>query len=122
MILVSACLLGLLGFVFGIFTSSFVYFYINFKNNMSSQVNDPVVMDHSGHSMPMMNSMMKNYNDLEYLNLMIIHHNDALEMADRAIKNSSNKFILELSKNIISSQSKEISEMKVEMEKIVNSK
>jgi len=112
----------LLGFVFGIFTSSFVYFYINFKNNMSSQVNDPVVMDHSGHSMPMMNSMMKNYNDLEYLNLMIIHHNDALEMADRAIKNSSNKFILELSKNIISSQSKEISEMKVEMEKIVNSK
>ena len=112
----------LLGFVFGIFTSTFIYFYINFKNNTSSQVNDPVIMDHSGHSMPMMNSMMKNYNDLEYLNLMIIHHNDALEMADRAITNSSNKFILELSKNIISSQSKEISEMKVEMEKIVNSK
>lgn len=112
----------ILGFVIGIFTSSFIYLYLSYKNNLNSGSNSQAAMDHSMHSMPSMNSMLKNYSDLEYLNLMIIHHNDALEMADRAIKNSSNKFVLELSKNIISSQSNEISEMKTEMERIVNSK
>ena len=69
-----------------------------------------------------MSSMLTNYSDLEFLNLMIIHHNDALDMADKALRNSSDKFILELSKNIISTQSQEIEQMKAQMEKIVNSK
>jgi len=67
-----------------------------------------------------MNSMMKEYSDLEYLNLMIIHHQDALDMAQRALISSSNNFIKNLSQNIISSQSKEINDMKIEIDKIIN--
>ena len=107
-----------LGFVFGIFTSTFVYLWINFKNKNEAPIADSNI--HSMHSMS--NYSSKPYNDLDYLNMMIIHHSDALTMADEALRKSSNKFILTLSKNIISSQSTEIKDMKIEMENIVNSK
>ena len=106
-----------LGFVLGIFTSTFIYLYINFKNQAVPVTTQPHQMQ-----MMSMSSMLTNYSDLEFLNLMIIHHNDALDMADKALRNSSDKFILELSKNIISTQSQEIEKMKAQMEKIVNSK
>lgn len=109
----------ILGFVFGVFTSSFVYLWINFKNKNEA----PVISDTNLHSMHNANSMTsKPYNDLDYLNMMIIHHSDALTMADEAIRKSSNKFILSLSKNIISTQTAEINDMKSEMENIVNKK
>lgn len=116
-------LLGL-GFVLGLFVGSFAYLYSNYQQKTSqavSQVNN--LMDHSQHmaqGMPSMNSMMKQYSDLEYLNLMIVHHQDALDMAQRAIVGTSNQFIKDLSNNIIKSQSKEINDMKIEIDKIIN--
>lgn len=107
----------ILGFVFGIFTSSFIYLWINFKNK-----NEAPVADTNIHSMHSMSNSLKTYNDLDYLNMMILHHSDALTMADEALRKSTNKFILTLSKNIISSQSEEIKDMKTEMENIINSK
>lgn len=115
-------ILLVIGFVMGILTSTFVYLFINYSNQTSNQ-ND--AMDHSQHmmnGMPSMNSMMKEYSDVEYLNLMIIHHQDALDMANRAIEQSKNEFIQTLSKNIISSQSKEITDMRTEIQKIIESK
>jgi len=112
----------ILGFVLGLFTASFYYLYTNFQNQNNSQVT-PLAMDHSQHmmnGMPSMNAMMKEYTDLEYLNLMIIHHQDAVDMAQRAVISSSNNFIKTLSQNIISSQSKEINDMKIEIDKIIN--
>jgi uncharacterized protein (DUF305 family) len=112
----------ILGFVLGIFTASFYYLYTNFQIKNFTQVPSNT-MDHSQHmmnGMPSMNSMMKEYSDLEYLNLMIIHHQDALDMAQRALISSSNNFIKNLSENIISSQSKEINSMKIEIDKIIN--
>lgn len=114
----------IIGFVLGIFASSFVYLYISFQQKVSPLAGTtPQVMDHSQHmmnGMPSMNSMMKEYSDLEYLNLMIIHHQDALDMAKRALVSSSNNFIRTLSDNIISTQSKEINDMKIEIDKIIN--
>ena len=107
-----------LGFVLGIFTSAFVYLGINFKNKFSPP---QFTTQHDSHlSDNSMNS--KEYDDLQYLNSMIIHHTSALEMADLALRKSNNKFILGLSKNIITTQTSEISDMKSEMENIVNKK
>ena len=108
-----------LGFVLGILTASFVYLGINFKNRTESTVVSSS-SSHSNHSMS--GSSSKTYNDLDYLNMMIIHHSDALTMADEALRKSTNKFILTISKNIISSQSEEIKDMKAEMENIINNK
>jgi uncharacterized protein (DUF305 family) len=115
----------ILGFVLGIFTSSFVYLYISYQQKTSPLAGTPAnnIMDHSQHmmnGMPSMNSMMKEYSDLEFLNLMIIHHQDALDMSQRALVSSTNQFIKNLSENIISSQTKEINEMKIEIDKIIN--
>lgn len=114
----------IIGFVLGLFTSSFYYLYINFENkiNPNSIITNNSV-DHSQHimnGMPSMNSMMKEYTDLEYLNLMIIHHQDALDMAQRALVSSTNVFIKNLSENIIATQTKEINDMKIEIDKIIN--
>ena len=108
-----------LGFVLGIFTATFVYLGINFQNKTTS-TNMTDASNNSTHYMT--NSPSKTYNDLDYLNMMIIHHSDALTMADEALRKSTNKFILTLSKNIISSQSEEIKDMKAEMENIINNK
>jgi uncharacterized protein (DUF305 family) len=108
-----------LGFVLGIFTATFVYLGISFKNK-TTLLNMADSSIHSTHNMADSSSM--SYNDLDYLNMMIIHHTDALTMADEALRKSSNKFILTLSKNIITTQSEEIKDMKAEMENIVNNK
>jgi uncharacterized protein (DUF305 family) len=118
----SKLILLTIGFILGLFTASFYYLYFVTISNPNSTQNSTTT-DHSQHimnGMPSMNSMMKEYSDLEYLNLMIIHHQDALDMAKRALVSSSNNFIRSLSENIISSQSKEINDMKTEIDKIIN--
>jgi uncharacterized protein (DUF305 family) len=114
----------ILGFVLGLFVALFGYLYMTYQQKTSQAVSQVTDMtDHSGHmaqGMPSMNSMMKQYSDLEFLNLMIVHHQDALDMAQRALVGSSNNFIKELSNNIIKSQSKEINDMKIEIDKIIN--
>jgi uncharacterized protein (DUF305 family) len=118
-------LLLILGFALGIFTSSMVYFYISFiqKTSISTSIqlsdesmSEPTKNIHS------MNDMMKEYSDLEFLNLMIIHHQDAIDMSQRALINSNNQFIRNLSQSIINVQKKEINEMKIEIDKIINIK
>ena len=95
----------IIGFVLGLFTSSFIFLYYNFQQRIASvPVNNSENIDHSQHmagGMPSMNSMMKEYTDLDYLNLMIIHHQDAVDMSKRALVNSSNSFIRQLSNTII---------------------
>lgn len=107
----------ILGLVIGILVSSFVYLYFNYKQQIENPIVNHSVEDHLN-----MAKALTNYTDLDFLNMMIIHHNDAIEMADIALRNSTNSFILFISKNIISSQNQEISQMKTEMEKIVNTK
>lgn len=121
--MISKYILLIIGFVMGLFVASFIYLYINFSSkNTETNTNS---MDHSNHmmnGMPSMNSMMKAYSDTEYLSLMIIHHQDALDMAKRALENTKNDFVKTLSENIISSQSKEINDMRNELQKIVEAK
>jgi len=110
----------ILGFVLGIFTS-----YGYSQTQPKSQIQDSVQNLHSNHmmsGMPSMNSMLTTYSDLEYLRLMIIHHQDALDMAQKALMNSTNEFVRTLSQNIIKSQSEEINQMKVEMTNIIEQK
>lgn len=108
----------LLGFVLGIFTS---YGYSLTTSNQQPllQSEKNIHENHLMGGMPSMNSMMATYSDLEYLRLMIIHHQDALDMAERALKGSTNEFVRTLSENIIKSQSAEITDMKNEMTNIV---
>ena len=111
----------ILGFVLGIFTS---YGYSLSTSNQASNnnINNQNTNIHASHmmnGMPSMNAMMVTYSDLEYLRLMIIHHQDALDMAQIDLKESSNQFVLTLSENIIKTQSAEIEDMKNEMTNIV---
>ena len=108
-----------LGFVLGIFTS-YGYSLTQIQNPGTSNQNQTNIhANHMMNGMPSMNSMMATYSDLEYLRLMIIHHQDALDMAERALNDSKNQFVLTLSENIIKTQSAEITEMKNEMTNIV---
>lgn len=115
----------ILGFALGILTSSLVYFYISFTQRTSQsnmmhhgnmEVSQPANNIHS------MNEMMKEYSDLEFLNLMIIHHQDAVDMSQRALIKSDNQFIRNLAQSIITLQKKEINDMKIEIDKIINIK
>lgn len=54
----------------------------------------------------------KNY-DLRFLDMMIIHHQGAVAMAKDVLKKSKHKELKQMAKNIISSQTKEIEQMKV---------
>jgi len=109
----------ILGFVLGIFVS-YGYSVTQNKNETSSTINPHA--NHMINGMPSMNSMLASYSDLEYLRLMIIHHQDALDMAQKALMNSTNDFVRELSQNIIKSQSNEINQMKSEMTNIIEQK
>jgi uncharacterized protein (DUF305 family) len=51
---------------------------------------------------------------------MIIHHQDALDMANNALSNSKNEFIRNLSQEIIKTQSREIISMKEELKNVGN--
>ncbi len=51
--------------------------------------------------------------DKAFLSAMIMHHKDAVKMSNLALKNSSRKEILKLAKKIISTQTKEIEQMKL---------
>lgn len=53
----------------------------------------------------------KNY-DLRFLDMMIIHHQGAVAMANDVLKKSKRKELKQMAKNIISSQTKEIEQMK----------
>lgn len=50
--------------------------------------------------------------DQAFLKEMIIHHEGAVEMAERALQNAKRQEIKDLAKNIIEAQNKEIREMK----------
>lgn len=112
-------ILLILGFVLGLFASSFIYLFRNFQqktqpvsNNFSAQPNSNIPSSK--------NSFMIQYSDIQFLNLMIVNHQEAVQMAQRAIVGSTNDFIKNLSESIISTQSKEINNMKIEIDKIVN--
>jgi uncharacterized protein (DUF305 family) len=80
-------------------------------------------MDHSqmGHGSMGMGSkgmarqmVMRNgkYSDERFIDAMVPHHQGAIEMARVALKNAEHEEIIELSRNIISSQQAEIEELK----------
>jgi len=50
--------------------------------------------------------------EIMFAQSMIPHHEQALQLAQLALKNSTNKEVIALSKSIISSQGKEITQMK----------
>lgn len=54
----------------------------------------------------------ENY-DLRFLNMMIIHHQGAVDMARDVLKKSKHKELKTMANNIINSQSKEIEQMKI---------
>lgn len=143
-------LLYFIAFFSGILLSSIIFLFVfvqNFSNNGSNAVRlmedksgiyiedtekmrqgakQTNEMDHSMHSMndmksmPMMNDMLKIYTDKDFLELMILHHQDALDMANNALENSKNEFILKLSNDIIKTQSAEISQMEGELKNVDN--
>lgn len=53
----------------------------------------------------------KNY-DLRFLDMMIIHHQGAVDMAKDVLKKSKRKELKQMANNIISSQTKETEQMK----------
>lgn len=53
----------------------------------------------------------KNY-DLRFLDMMIIHHQGAVDMAKDVLQKSEREELKQMAKNIISSQTKEIDQMK----------
>jgi uncharacterized protein (DUF305 family) len=52
------------------------------------------------------------YSDRAFIDAMVPHHQGAVEMAEVALKNAEHEEIIELSRNIISSQQAEIEELK----------
>lgn len=50
--------------------------------------------------------------DLRFLDMMIIHHQGAVDMAKDVLKKSKRKELKQMAKDIISSQTKEIEQMK----------
>ncbi len=91
-----------------------------------SKASDTPIMWHSqmNHSMPMtdehMSNMMMSMNlgdaddefDLRFINAMIPHHEGALTMAKDALSKTKRSEIKELAEDILTSQQKEIDEMK----------
>ena len=52
------------------------------------------------------------YSDRRFIDAMVPHHQGAIEMAEVALKNAGHEEIIDLSRNIISSQQAEIEELK----------
>jgi uncharacterized protein (DUF305 family) len=52
------------------------------------------------------------YSDRAFIDAMVPHHQGAVEMAEVALKNAGHEEIIDLSRNIISSQQAEIEELK----------
>ncbi len=50
--------------------------------------------------------------DMAFTKSMIVHHEGAVDMANAALKNTTNENVLDLARDIISSQTKEIDMMK----------
>ncbi len=87
-------------------------------------------MDHSqmGHGSMGMGSkgmarqmVMRNgkYSDERFIDAMVPHHQGAIEMARVALKNAGHEEIIELSRNIISSQQAEIEELKAIKKEVI---
>lgn len=68
------------------------------------------MMDASSEQMP--HNMMNMDIDLWFINNMIMHHQGALEMANAALKNAEHPEILALAQSIVTTQQKEIDQMK----------
>jgi uncharacterized protein (DUF305 family) len=68
-------------------------------------------MDHGGMASGMLVENDK-YSDERFIDAMIPHHRGAIDMAEVALENAEHQEIIELSRNIISSQQAEIEELK----------
>lgn len=73
-------------------------------------------MDHSGmdHGSMDMASMLEvdgEYSDERFIDLMVPHHESAVEMAEVALQNSENERIRTLAEEIISAQERELRQM-----------
>jgi uncharacterized protein (DUF305 family) len=68
-------------------------------------------MDHGGMASGMLVENGK-YSDERFIDAMIPHHRGAIDMAEVALENAEHQEIIELSRNIISSQQAEIEELK----------
>jgi uncharacterized protein (DUF305 family) len=63
------------------------------------------------------------YSDERFIDAMVPHHQGAVEMAEVALKNAEHEEIIELSRNIVSSQQAEIEELKaIKQEEFGNSR
>jgi len=99
----------ILGFILGLLFAAFGYLFLS---NQEMEVQNLPLTG--------IDSNFKNYTDTEYLRKMIIHHQDSVDLAKKAIENSSNVFVLEISKKIEETQTKEIEDMKLQLENIIN--
>jgi uncharacterized protein (DUF305 family) len=68
-------------------------------------------MDHGGTASGMLMENGK-YSDERFIDAMVPHHQGAIDMAEVALENAEHQEIIELSRNIISSQQVEIEELK----------
>jgi uncharacterized protein (DUF305 family) len=68
-------------------------------------------MDHGGMASGMLMENGK-YSDERFIDAMVPHHRGAIDMAEVALENAEHQEIIELSRNIISSQQAEIEELK----------
>lgn len=113
-------IISIINFIAGV-TLSFILFFITMPtqiDKVESQKPAKDMMDpHAGHQMMYMNDMLRPYSDVKFLELMIIHHQDALNMAENALRNSEDTFIRSLSENIIKTQAEEIKQMEEALKK-----
>lgn len=117
-------LYAVIGLFAGVIITGFGAAYAVNNNNqgmmnmmgMNSSMNSQGMMDDSDMSMGDMASSLKNKTgddfDKAFMSGMIAHHQGAIDMANLAEQNAKHDEIKELSKNIVSSQTKEIDEMK----------
>jgi uncharacterized protein (DUF305 family) len=117
-------LLVVISLVLGFLISSFYFINFPVEKIVEVPVKSDVFMSgmngHENHNMPMMNDMLQVYTDKDFLELMILHHQDAVDMANNALNNSQNEFIRKLSESIIKTQSQEIRDMENELENVNN--
>jgi len=89
------------------------------------QMPDGTEMANSGDMSSMMGDMMKGLEgktgddfDRAFLSEMIVHHQGAVDMAQAVLKNSKRPELLNLAREIITAQTKEIEMMKLWIAKI----
>ncbi|MCY7361558.1 MAG: DUF305 domain-containing protein [Ignavibacteria bacterium] len=89
----------------------------NMDKNMSSNKND--MMDNQMSNMiNKMNDMkMSGNTDIDFVNMMIIHHQSAIDMSNSEVSSGKNESIIKMANNIIKDQQKEIEIMQKWLDK-----